>query len=220
MPRRFEHVLEHLGRLGVLAGQHPVAAAHQDDVRRRARCRRWRTRRRSRRTRSRSAATGSSSRSYTCSQVRMRSPSGVAVGSTRGCAPVASSTTSAGSSLLAVLGGGDHALGAVEPAACRGRSGRPPCRAAAAMSRALLLGQRFDPLVDGREVDGDRLRAAAVADDRSARPPNRSAELARLLRPTVITSAVAMRVFDGTQSVSTAEPPSPSRSTRVTSAPS
>ena len=26
MPRRVEHVLEHRGRVGVLAGQHPVAA--------------------------------------------------------------------------------------------------------------------------------------------------------------------------------------------------
>lgn len=36
----------------------------------------------------------------------------------------------------------------------------------------------------------------------------------------VITSAVAIRVLLGTQSVSTALPPSPSRSTTVTSAPS
>ncbi len=36
----------------------------------------------------------------------------------------------------------------------------------------------------------------------------------------VIDSAVAIRVFEGTQSVRTAEPPSPSRSTTVTSAPS
>lgn len=36
----------------------------------------------------------------------------------------------------------------------------------------------------------------------------------------VITSAVAMRVFDGTQSVSTDAPPRPSQSTTVTSAPS
>ena len=35
----------------------------------------------------------------------------------------------------------------------------------------------------------------------------------------VITSAVAMSVLDGTQSVSTAAPPSPSRSMRVTSPP-
>ena len=35
-----------------------------------------------------------------------------------------------------------------------------------------------------------------------------------------MTSAVAMRVLLGTQSVSTAEPPMPSLSTRVTSAPS
>ncbi|CAM5686977.1 hypothetical protein SMICM304S_10099 [Streptomyces microflavus] len=36
----------------------------------------------------------------------------------------------------------------------------------------------------------------------------------------VITSAVAIRVFDGTQSVSTEAPPRPSQSTTVTSAPS
>ncbi len=36
----------------------------------------------------------------------------------------------------------------------------------------------------------------------------------------VISSAVAMRVLDGTQSVRTAEPPTPSVSTTVTSAPS
>jgi hypothetical protein len=36
----------------------------------------------------------------------------------------------------------------------------------------------------------------------------------------VINSAVATSVFEGTQSVSTAEPPRPSRSTTVTSAPS
>lgn len=36
----------------------------------------------------------------------------------------------------------------------------------------------------------------------------------------VITSAVAIRVFEGTQSVSTDAPPRPSQSTTVTSAPS
>ena len=41
-----EDVLEHLGGVGVLAGQHPVAAGDQRHVGRRARCRRWRTRRR------------------------------------------------------------------------------------------------------------------------------------------------------------------------------
>ncbi len=35
-----------------------------------------------------------------------------------------------------------------------------------------------------------------------------------------VASAVAMRVFDGTTSVSTAAPPTPTRSTSVTSAPS
>jgi hypothetical protein len=38
---------------------------------------------------------GSSARSYTCRQSRIRSPSGTAVGSTRGVAPVASSTIEA-----------------------------------------------------------------------------------------------------------------------------
>ncbi len=46
--------------------------------------------------------------------------------------------------------------------------------------------------------------------------PSSSYELSKV----VITSAVAISVFDGTQSVSTADPPRPSRSTTVTSAPS
>jgi len=40
------------------------------------------------------------------------------------------------------------------------------------------------------------------------------------LRIATAASAVAMSVFDGTTSVMTAEPPTPARSTRVTSAPS
>ncbi len=45
--------------------------------------------------------------------------------------------------------------------------------------------------------------------------PRSAASLAALAA-----SAVAIKVFDGTTSVSTAEPPTPTRSTSVTSAPS
>ena len=58
-------------------------------------------------------------------------------------------------------------------------------------------------------------------------PDAASPSLSRMVIPSspasatsVITSAVAMRVLLGTQSVSTAEPPRPSVSTMVTSAPS
>ena len=77
----------------------------------------------------------------------------------------------------------------------------------------LLGGQVEHPAVDRRQVDPDhRLGVAASS------PPNRSPSSSDS-RTSVITSAVAIRVFDGTQSVSTADPPRPSVSTRVTSPP-
>ena len=68
------------------------------------------------------------------------------------------------------------------------------------------------PLVDLAEVDHDRLGAARR---RARLMPSSSAT-----SKSAMTSAVAMRVLLGTQSVSTAEPPMPSLSTTVTSAPS
>ena len=70
-------------------------------------------------------------------------------------------------------------------------------------------------------------RARSTPTRSSGRSPPPAAPPAPSLTPSspdsavsVITSAVAISVLDGTQSVSTAEPPSPSRSTTVTSAPS
>jgi hypothetical protein len=53
-----------------------------------------------------------------------------------------------------------------------------------------------------------------------ADPSPRTTPSSRDSAAIVITSAVAISVLDGTQSVSTADPPSPSRSTTTTSAPS
>ena len=74
--------------------------------------------------------------------------------------------------------------------------------------------QLLDPGVDRAEVDG-RPRCR----DRTSSAPNRTPSSPDSCTD-VITSAVAIRVLDGTQSVSTAEPPRPSLSTTVTSAPS
>ena len=77
----------------------------------------------------------------------------------------------------------------------------------------LVGGELHDPLVDHRQVDGDRDGLVALvvveATPSSAAPPT-----------SVISSAVAISVLLGTQSVRTAEPPIPSLSTTVTSAPS
>ena len=58
---------------------------------------------------------GSSVRSYTCRQSRIRSPSGTAVGSTRGVAPVASSTVEASTAYVVTAVRGDqHLVGVTE----------------------------------------------------------------------------------------------------------
>ena len=77
----------------------------------------------------------------------------------------------------------------------------------------LVGGELLDPGVDPGQVDPDRRRGVALVVEKSRRARRRR-------RRSVITSAVAIRVLLGTQSVSTAEPPTPSVSTTVTSAPS
>ena len=62
-------------------------------------------------------------------------------------------------------------------------------------------------------------RSTPMSEGSGVCPLMRTPRLA-LLAAAVMTFAVAMRALLGTQSVSTAEPPRPSRSTTVTSAPS
>jgi hypothetical protein len=153
----------------------------------------------------------------------MRSPSGGAVGSTRGRAPVEISTTSASSRWPASP---DRSATTV----C-GPSSRP----AACTTVTFSWSSRRSTSADWARASAftrvfTAARSTVTADDASApAPPATPAPSAAPAkrRPSspdpstsVITSAVAISVLLGTQSVSTAEPPMPSRSTTVTSAPS
>ena len=77
----------------------------------------------------------------------------------------------------------------------------------------LVGGELLDPRVDPGQVDPDRV-AASPSWSWKFTPSSAAPAIS------VITSAVAISVLLGTQSVSTAEPPTPSVSTTVTSAPS
>ena len=137
----------------------------------------------------------------------MRSPSGSAPGSIRGARPgrhqhhvrvelaVAATATVRGPVSRPAAGQDLDALG-----------GQP-----GGDVRGLRLGQRLDPRVDPRRVHGRERRAIG----RVGPQPRAEASCSA-----AIMSAVAISVLDGTQSVSTQAPPSPSRSTTVTSAPS
>src|SRR5580704_12283172 len=131
----------------------------------------------------------------------MRSPSGGAPGSTRGSAPVAIRTVSAlisASSALTVPGPSRRPLALIT-------------LMPSAASRAVMSAD----WARARSVIRSYSRAALTV----ARPPVAMPSPAdRLSR--VIALDVSMSVLDGTQSVSTQAPPSPSESMTVTSAPS
>ena len=163
---------------------------------------------------------GTSSSSYSCVQVRIRSPSGIAVGSLRGLAPVAMTVVSASisSKSCAVL------PRPVDTITLPGPSRRPSpmttltpaCSRLRRMSSDCWLARSLSRRFTARrstETTGATCRPASFGTEN--RTPSRAM---RWIAP--IEFAVAMRVFDGTTSVSTAEPPTPDRSTSVTSAPS
>ena len=131
----------------------------------------------------------------------MRSPSGSAPGSTRGSAPVAIRTASA----LISSSPARTVPGAVSlPFAAITRTSSAATRAV--MSRDWAR---------ARSVIRSYRRAALTV----ARPPVAMPSPALRLS-SVIALEVSMSDLEGTQSVSTQAPPSPSESTRVTSAPS
>ena len=80
------------------------------------------------------------------------------------------------------------------------------------MSSDWSRGEPLDPGVDAGQVDGE-LWAGSPSWSSNCTPSSGAPE------NSVISSAVAIRVLLGTQSVTTAEPPRPSLSTTVTSAP-
>ena len=126
----------------------------------------------------------------------------------RGAAPVATRTASA--SYVVVVD--DHPTRTVEAAAA-GDDLHALLVEPAGDVGGLVGGELHDPLVDHRQVDA--IEAAWSPSSSWRRTPSSSAP------PTsVISSAVAISVLLGTQSVRTAEPPIPSLSTTVTSAPS
>ena len=100
------------------------------------------------------------------------------------------------------------------PRGCRApRTTRTPSRSRRAwMSSDWAAASRFTRSLTAARSTETRPGAGRSAAMRTPRSPLSAAR--------VITSAVAMRVLLGTQSVSTHEPPRPSRSTTVTSAPS
>src|SRR5271155_1401170 len=131
----------------------------------------------------------------------MRSPSGGAPGSTRGSAPVAIRTASA--------------LISASPALTVPGPSRRPLALITLMPSAASRAVMSADWARARSVIRSYSRAALTV----ARPPVAMPSPAdRLSR--VIALDVSMSVLDGTQSVSTQAPPSPSESTTVTSAPS
>src|SRR5271170_3260623 len=131
----------------------------------------------------------------------MRSPSGGAPGSTRGSAPVAIRTVSA--------------LISEWPVCTTPRPARRPLALITLMPSAASRAVMSADWARARSVIRSYSRAALTV----ARPPVAMPSPAdRLSR--VIALDVSMSVLDGTQSVSTQAPPSPSESMTVTSAPS
>ena len=139
---------------------------------------------------------GSSPRSYTCRQVRMRSESGTAPGSTRGVAPVASSTTSASS------GSTEDPAGSTTSIRCP----RPGCSAAnrprPVTSRTPSPASRLRTSSDCASARSRtrRLTTGASARTWSTSPPSCRTPSAGAARKAVIVSLVAISVLDGTQS--------------------
>src|SRR5580658_8263809 len=131
----------------------------------------------------------------------MRSPSGSAPGSTRGIAPVA----------IRIASGS-----ICSPAACTvlGPARRPGAAMTLTPSAASLAAMSADWAL-ARSVILLYRRAALTV----ARPPLAMPSPADLLSR-AIALEVSMSALEGTQSVSTQAPPSPSESTTVTSAPS
>ena len=126
---------------------------------------------------------GSSVRSYSWRQVRMRSPSGLASSRTRGVAPVATSTTSAGrislppSTERASTACSPRALGSSANAAVPRMIAHALALDAGAHVGGLGHGEALDAGVDPREVDAHRVAVGGEAE------VGRAAELDPAPRP-------------------------------------
>ena len=155
---------------------------------------------------------GSSARSYTSRHDRIRSPSGTAVGSVRGVPPVAISATSAST----------VSMTEPSPSTASTRWARPGWSAANRPDPAIT----WTPSAASRcAMSSDCCRASALirpltAPKSTDTAPSVPSPTRGASRRAVTRSLVAMRVLLGTQSVSTHDPPSPSRSITVTCAPS
>ncbi len=153
---------------------------------------------------------GSSVSRYSWVQVKIRSPSGGASGSVRGVAPTAISTVSASStspdgSTTTRYGPASRPVPSTRRTPSRSSRSRMSADCARASSTTRWL-----------------TTARSARNWRRAVPSSSAADLmpsSAARSAMVIHSAVAIRVLDGTTSVSTAAPPSPCRSTSVTSAP-
>ena len=121
---------------------------------------------------------------------------------------------SAANGLLAVSCLGDHALRSVEAGAAGYQ-----LDVFALQSLSDVAGLSFRKIKNALVHRGQVYAYAGV--DVALINEGRTAARGRVdWRTSVITSAVAIKVFEGTQSVRTAEPPSPSLSTKVISPPS
>ena len=149
---------------------------------------------------------GNSVNPYTCVQVRIRSPSGLASGSSRGCAPVATKIMSAGK---------DCSPSAVSAITRSGPSSRPRPATRVTFSRSRRSSMSQDCLFARSSTRW--LTASRSTRTRRRHPLDQGAkphpQIGRLAT-SVMTSAVAIKVFEGTQSVRTAEPPRPSLSSQ------
>ena len=197
-PAPGEHVLEHLGGVGVLAGQHPVAGGDQGDLDAEGEVGAGELR-------AGDAGADHDQLGRHLVEVvdllpgedplavglrrRQRAGRGAGRDQDRVGAQICSEPSASSATTRCGPSGGRGP----------GRRGRPREAAAPDVAR-LVGGELLDPDVDPPEVDPDAVL------------PTIDAELVAPAT-SVISSAVAMRVLLGTQSVRTAEPPRPSRST-------
>ena len=153
---------------------------------------------------------GISARLYICFQLRMRSPSGLASASSRGRVPVATNVMSALSR--------SSTPSDVMAMTCSVPSRRP-------LPRMVRMPSSFRRAWISALCWAASFRRRSFLATASTRTP--SSRLVRdasagtrpsfvALRMRVMTSATAIRPFEGTPSVSTAEPPTPASSTIVT----
>ncbi len=139
----------------------------------------------------------------------MRSPSGTAVGSTRGLAPVASSTASASRTSAPPSDRSTSMWCTARPPGASAKRARPSMISTPAISS--LWRMSADWAAARLRTRSCTYATSMVMSSSSTTTPNRAAS-----RTAVRPPADAMNVLDGTQSNSTQLPPGPAGSTRVT----